>query len=92
MNTMRINNSIVRLDAIYDISCVKYKEGTVVRVEYPRSIKEYLVPGFFKPEVVAAAIHQGMNDEGNSFDLMAKLQALDRIYGGVRVDETKNES
>ena len=36
-----------------------------------------------------------MNGESGSpdgFDLMAKLRALDRIYGGIRVDETKNEN
>lgn len=73
MKTMRINNSIVRLDAIYDINCIKYKGGTIVRVEYPRSIKEYLVPGFFVPEDVVTVIQRGLNGEDDSFDLMADL-------------------
>lgn len=97
MKTMRIGTSIVNLDAMYDINCFECEEGTIVRVEYSHSIKEYLVPGFFVPEMVAAAIQRGINGEGgsrglDSFDLMAKLQALDRICGGIRVDETKNES
>lgn len=92
MKTMRIGSSIIHLGAIYDINC---DEGTIVRIEYPHADKEYLVPGFFVPEIVAAAIQRGINGEGGSpdgFDLMAKLRALDRIYGGIRVDETKNES
>ena len=91
MKTMRIGSSIIHLDAMYDINCEECDEGTIVRIEYPHANKEYLVPGFFIPEIVAAAIQKGMNDD-NNFDLMAKLRALDRIYGGIRVDETKNES
>ena len=95
MKTMRIGSSIIHLNAIYDINCEECDEGTIVRVEYAQANKEYLVPGFFGPEIVAAAIQRGMNCEGDSpdgFYLMAKLRALDRIYGGIRVDETKNES
>ena len=97
MKTMRIGSFIINLSAMYDINCIKCKEGTIIRVEYSHSIKEYLVPGFFVPEMVATAIQRGINSEGSnrnldSFDLMVKLQALDRIYGGVRVDETENES
>lgn len=90
MKTMRIGSSIIHLDAIYDINCEECDEGTIVRIEYPHADKEYLVPGFFVPEIVTAAIQKGMND-GNHFDLMAKLRAFDRIYGGIRVDETKIE-
>lgn len=96
MKTMRIGSSIINLEQMYDLRCIECEEGTIVRVEYPHSITEYLVPGFFVPEIVTTAIQRGMNGEGSnrldSFDLMAKLQALDRIYGGVRVDETKDES
>lgn len=97
MKTMRIGSSIINLEAMYDINCAECEEGTTVRVEYSHSIKEYLVPGFFVPEMVAAAIQQCINCEGSSrnldsLDLMAKLQALDRICGGIRVNETKNES
>ena len=97
MKTMRIGSSIINLDAIYDINCVKREKGTVVRVEYPHAVREYLVPDFFEPETVAIAIQRGINGQGNSrslecFDLIAKLEALDRIYGGIRVNETKNES
>ena len=91
MKTMRIGSSIIHLDAMYDINCEECDEGTIVRIEYPHANKEYFVPGFFIPEIVAAAIQKGMNDD-NNFDLMAKLRALDRIYGGIRVDETKNKS
>ena len=91
MKTMRIGSSIIHLGAMYDINCEECDEGTIVRIEYPHANKEYLVPGFFVPEIVAAAIQRGMNDD-NNFDLMAKLRALDRIYGGIRVDETKNKS
>ena len=95
MKTMRIGSSIIHLNAMYDINCEGCDEGTIVRIEYPHADKEYLVPGFFVPEIVAAAIQRGINNEGNSldnFDLMAKLRALDRIYGGIRVDETKNKT
>ena len=95
MKTMRIGSSIIHLGAIYDINCEECDEGTIVRIEYAHANKEYLVPGFFVPEIVAAAIQRGINNEGGSpdgFNLMAKLRALDRIYGGIRVDETKNES
>ena len=95
MKTMRIGSSIIHLNSMYDINCEECDEGTIGQVEYPHANKEYLVPGFFVPEIVAAAIQRGMNGEGSSpdgFDLMAKLRALDRIYGGIRVDETKNES
>lgn len=91
MKTMRIGSSIIHLDAMYDINCEECDEGTIVRIEYPHANKEYLVPGFFVPKIVAAAIQKGMNDD-NNFDLMAKLRALDRIYGGIRIDETKNKS
>ena len=91
MKTMRIGSSIIHLNAMYDINCEECDEGTIVRIEYPHADKEYLVPGFYVPEIVTAAIQKGMNN-GNHFDLMAKLRALDRIYGGIRVDETKNES
>lgn len=95
MKTMRIGSSIIHLSAIYDINCEECAEGTLVRIEYPHANKEYLVPGFFIPEIVATAIQRGLNGEGGSldnFDLMAKLRALDRICGGIRVDETKNKS
>ena len=95
MKTMRIGSSIINLEQIYDLNCVECDEGTIIQIEYPHADKEYLVPGFFVPEIVAAAIQRGMNGEGGSldnFDLMAKLRALDRIYGGIRVDETKNET
>ena len=91
MKTMRIGSSIIHLNAIYDINCEKCDEGTIVHVEYAHADKEYLVPGFYVPEIVAAAIQRGINGEGGSadnFDLMAKLRALDRIYGGIRVNET----
>jgi hypothetical protein len=91
MKTMRIGSSIIHLNPMYDINCEECDEGTIVRIDYPHANKEYLVPGFFVPEIVAAAIQRGINDADN-FDLMAKLRALDRIYGGIRVDETKNES
>ncbi len=93
MKTMRIGSSIVNLEQMYDLNCEECDEGTIVRVEYAHADKEYLVPGFYVPEIVAATIQRGMNGEGGStdnFDLMAKLRALDRIYGGIRVDETKN--
>ena len=86
---MRIGSSIIHLDAMYDMNCEECTDGTIVRIEYPRADKEYLVPGFYVPEIVAAAIQRGMNETDN-FDLMAKLRALDRIYGGIRVDETKS--
>ena len=89
MKTMRIGSSIIHLDAMYDMNCEECTDGTIVRIEYPRADKEYLVPGFYVPEIVAAAIQRGMNETDN-FDLMAKLRALDRIYGGIRVDETAN--
>jgi hypothetical protein len=88
---MRIGSSIIHLGAMYDINCEECDEGTIVRVEYPHAEKEYLVPDFYVPEIVAAAIQKGMNDADN-FDLMAKLRALDRIYGGIRVDETANRN
>jgi hypothetical protein len=91
MKTMRIGSSIIHLNAIYDINCEECVDGTIVRIEYPRADKEYLVPGFYIPEIVAAAIQRGMNEVDN-FDLMAKLRALDRIYGGIRVDETANRN
>lgn len=95
MKTMRIGSSIIHLGAMYDLNCEECEEGTIIQIEYPHAYKEYIVPGFFVPEIVAAAIQRGLNSEGGShdnFDLMAKLRALDRIYGGIRVDETKNES
>lgn len=95
MKTMRIGSSIIHLDQMYDINCEECDKGVVVCVEYAHANKEYLVPGFYAPEIVAAAIQRGMNGEGGSrdnFDLMAKLRALDRIYGGIRVDETQNET
>ena len=95
MKTMRIGSSIINLEQMYDLNCEECDEGTIVRVEYAHADKEYLVPGFYVPEIVAAAIQRGMNGEGGSsdnFDLMAKLRALDRIYGGIRVDETKHET
>lgn len=95
MKTMRIGSSIINLEQMYGLNCEECDEGTIVRVEYAHADREYLVPGFFVPEIVAAAIQRGMNGEGGSsdgFDLMAKLRALDRIYGGIRVDETKIES
>ncbi|MBO5730171.1 MAG: hypothetical protein J6R67_03145 [Treponema sp.] len=79
MKTMRIGSSIINLDAIYDINCVEREKGTGVRVEYSHSIKEYLVPGFFVPEIVATAIQRGMNDEDDSFDLMANLTAFTKV-------------
>ena len=94
MKTMRIGSSIIHLDPMYDINCEECDEGTIVRVDYAHAEKEYLVPGFFIPEVVAAAIQRGMNGEGGSldnFDLMAKLRALDRIYGGIRACENTKE-
>lgn len=95
MKTMRIGSSIINLEQIYDLNCLECDEGTIVQIEYPHADKEYLVPDFFVPEIVAAAIQRGMNGEGGSldnFDLMAKLRALDRIYGGIRIDEIKNET
>jgi hypothetical protein len=86
---MRIGSSIIHLNAIYDMNCEECVDGTIVRIEYPHADKEYLVPDFYVPEIVAAAIQRGMNETDN-FDLMAKLRALDRIYGGIRVDETKS--
>ena len=91
MKTMRIGSSIIHLNAMYDINCEECDEGTIVRIEYPHADKEYLVPDFYVPEIVAATIQRGMNGLGGSldnFDLMAKLRALDRIYGGIRVNET----
>ena len=87
MKTMRIGSSIIHLNAMYDINCEECSEGTIVRIEYPHADKEYLVPDFYVPEIVTAAIQKGMND-ADHFDLMAKLRALDRIYGGIRVNET----
>ena len=95
MKTMRIGSSIINLEQMYDLNCTECEDGVIVRIEYAHADKEYLVPGFFVPEIVAAAIQRGMNGEGGSadnFDLMAKLRALDRIYGGIRVDETKHET
>ena len=89
MKTMRIGSSIIHLNAMYDINCEECDEGTIVRIEYPHADKEYLVPDFYMPEIVTAAIQKGMNDSDH-FDLMAKLRALDRIYGGIRVNETAN--
>lgn len=73
MKTMRIESCIINLSAIYDIKCIKCEKGTIVRIEYPHSIKEYLVPGIFVPETVAIAIQRGMNGKDDSFDLMANL-------------------
>ena len=87
MKTMRIGSSIINLEQIYDLNCEECDEGTIVRIEYPHADKEYLVPDFYVPEIVTAAIQKGMND-ADHFDLMAKLRALDRIYGGIRVNET----
>ena len=95
METMRIGSSVIHLGAIYDINCEECSEGTIVRVEYPHVIKEYLVPGFFQSEVVAAAIQRGINDERNSFgdfDLVAKLLLGTTIYGDIKVNETKSEN
>ena len=95
MKTMRIGSSIINLEQMYDLNCAECEDGVIVQVEYAHADKEYLVPGFFVPEIVASAIQRGMNGEGGStdnFDLMAKLWALDRIYGGIRVDETKYET
>ena len=95
MKTMRIGSSIINLEQMYDLNCTECEDGVIVRIEYAHADKEYLVPGFFVPEIVAAAIQRGMNGEGGSadnFDLIAKLRALDRIYGGIRVDETKHEA
>ena len=95
MKTMRIGSSIINLEQMYDLNCTECEDGVIVRIEYAHADKEYLVPGFFVPEIVAAAIQRGMNGEGGStdnFDLMAKLRALDRIYGGIRIDETKYEA
>lgn len=95
MDTMRIGSSIIHLGAMYDINCEECGEGTVVRVEYPHAIKEYLVPDFFKPEVVAAAIQRGINSKHNNlddFDLVAKLLSSANIYEGIRANEAKNEN
>ena len=94
MKTMRIGSSIINLEQMYDLNCTECEDGVVVQVEYAHANKEYLVPGFFIPEIVAAAIQRGMNCEGGShdgFDLMAKLRALDRIYGGIRACENIKE-
>ena len=91
MKTMRIGSSIINLEQMYDLNCVECEDGVIVQVEYAHANKEYLVPDFYVPEIVTAAIQRGINDAIH-FDLMAKLRALDRIYGGIRVDETKNES
>ena len=95
MKTMRIDSSIIHLDPIYDINCEECDEGTIIHVDYPHAEKQYLVPGFFMPEIVAAAIQRGINGKGGSFDnfdLIAKLRALNRIDGGIRGDETRNEA
>ena len=89
MKTMRIGSSIINLEQMYDLNCAECEDGVIVQVEYAHANKEYLVPGFYMPEIVTAAIQKGMNDSDH-FDLMAKLRALDRIYGGIRVNETAN--
>ena len=94
MKTMRIGSSIINLEQMYDLNCTECEDGVIVQVEYAHANKEYLVPGFFISEIVAAAIQRGMNCEGGShdgFDLMAKLRALDRIYGGIRACENNKE-
>ena len=94
MKTMRIGSSIINLEQMYDLNCAECEDGVIVQVEYAHANKEYLVPGFFIPEIVTAAIQRGMNCEGGShdgFDLMAKLRALDRIYGGIRACENIKE-
>ena len=67
MKTMRIGSSIINLEQMYDINCEECDDGTIVRIDYPHAEKEYLVPGFFVPEIVAAAIQRGMNGEGDRF-------------------------
>lgn len=73
MKTMRIGSSIINLDATYGINCDKRRDGTIVRVGHPNIIMEYLVPDYFVPEVVAAAIQRGMNGKDDNFDLMTVL-------------------
>lgn len=83
MLTMRIGSSIIHLNQILDLNCESDVEGTLLTVEYATAQKEYLIPDFFDPEMVAAAIHKGIR-ESEDFDLLAKLRALDRIYDGIR--------
>ena len=90
MKTMQIGSSIINLSQMYDLNCSECEEGTIILVEYPRADKEYLVPEFYNPEMVAAAIKKGMND-GDHFDLMAKLRALDRIYDGISARRITND-
>lgn len=81
MKTMRIGSSIINLDSFISIESRDCEDGVIVTIEHENSIKEYLAPDFHDPEFVAAAIHIGIR-ESESFDLIPKLHALERIYGG----------
>ena len=82
MKTMRIGSSIIHLTQMVDLNCEKCgDEGVLITIEYNHSEKEYLVPDFHDPEFVALAIHKGIRESEN-FDLLPKLRALERIYGG----------
>lgn len=83
MKTMRIGSSIVHLSQMVDLNCEQCADGTIITIEYLTSEKEYLIPDFFNPEMVACAIHKGIRESEN-FDLIEKLLALDRIYDGIR--------
>lgn len=84
MKTMRIGSSIINLEMMMDINCEQDSEGTIITVEYITAQKEYLVPEFFNPEMVALAIEKGIRESAD-FDLMGKLRALDRIYEGANI-------
>lgn len=81
MKTMRIGSSIIHLSQMLDLNCEACSDGIIVTIEYMTANKEYLVPDFHDPEFVAAAIHKGIRESEN-FDLLPKLRALERIYGG----------
>lgn len=78
MKTMRIGSSVINLDKMYDLNCEKCEDGVIVTVEYKNSEKEYLVPGFYNPENIAKAIHDGIK-QSEHFDLISKCSSLARI-------------
>lgn len=90
MKTMRIGSSIIHLNQMFDLNCIACNAGTIVFIEYPTATKEYFVPEFFDPEMVALAIEKGIR-ESEDFDLLAKLRALDRIWEGSNIRGVRPE-
>ena len=81
MKTMQIGSAIIHLSKIIDLNCVTCDGGVLVQIEFDHAQKEYFVPDFNDPEFVTAAIHKGIRESEN-FNLLSKLCALERIYGG----------